>query len=113
MPLLRPAARALMLASALALCGCATDMEPFSPKPTQSADFPNIGYATWTDDEPQYRFYPGDEVEVTSISAPELNRTAVVGHDGRISLPLIQPVMAADRSTAELQAAVSQAYSDI
>ena len=51
--------------------------------------------------------------QVTSISAPELNRTVVVGHDGRISLPLIQPIMAADRSTAEVQAAVSRAYEDI
>lgn len=110
---LRPAARALLLASALAFAGCATANEPFSPKPAPTAQFPDIGYANWTDDEPQYRFYPGDEVEVTSISAPELNRTAVVGHDGRISLPLIQPVMAADRSTAELQAAISQAYQEI
>jgi polysaccharide export outer membrane protein len=104
-----------MLVSALALSGCAsaTGNEPFSPKPAPTAEFPNIGYATWTDDEPAYRFYPGDEVEVTSVSAPELNRTAIVGHDGRVSLPLIQPVMAADRSTAELQAVISQAYADI
>jgi len=115
MPDLRLAARSVMLLAALGLSACAsaTGNEPFSPKPAPTADFPNIGYATWTDDEPAYRFYPGDEVEVTSVSAPELNRTAVVGHDGRITLPLIQPIMAADRSTAELQAAVSQAYSDI
>ena len=50
---------------------------------------------------------------MTSVTAPELNRTAVVGHDGRISLPLIEPIMAADRSTAEVQAAVSRAYEDI
>ena len=113
MAFLRPAARAVMLVSALALSACATGNEPFSPKPTPTAQFPDIGYATWTDDEPAYRFYPGDEVEVTSVSAPELNRTAVVGHDGRISLPLIQPLMAADRTTMELQAAVSRAYEDI
>ena len=75
------------------------------------ADFPNIGYATWSDDEPAYRLYPGDEVEFSVGSAPELNKTVVVQPDGRISLPLIGAVMAADRSVGDLQEELVAAYS--
>src|SRR5665213_1262919 len=42
------------------------------------APFPNIPYATWSNDEPQYRLYPGDELDVTIASAPELNKTVTV-----------------------------------
>jgi polysaccharide export outer membrane protein len=75
-----------------------------------AGNFPNIGYATWTDDEPQYRLYPGDELEIVAPSAPELNRVVTVQPDGRITMPLIPPVMAADRSAPELEAALAKAY---
>lgn len=73
--------------------------------------FTNIPYATWSDDEPQYRLYPGDELDVAAPSAPELNKTVTVQPDGRIMLPLIAPQMAAGRSAGELEQALSQAYS--
>ena len=53
--------------------------------------FANIPYATWSDDEPQYRLYPGDELDVAVPSAPELNKTVTVQPDGRIMLPLVAP----------------------
>jgi protein involved in polysaccharide export with SLBB domain len=74
--------------------------------------FPNIPYATWTDDEPLYRLYPGDELEVTVPSAPELNKTVTVQPDGRVALPLIDPQMAADRSGPELEAELARAYAN-
>ncbi|HWA60416.1 MAG TPA: polysaccharide biosynthesis/export family protein [Caulobacteraceae bacterium] len=74
-------------------------------------DFPNIPYASWTDDEPLYRLYPGDEVDFQVGSAPELNKIVTVLPDGRISLPLIGPVMAANRTIEDLQAALKEAYS--
>lgn len=81
--------------------------------PQQPAEqaFNNIPYATWTDYEPDYRFYPGDEVEVAVPSAPELTKTLIVQPDGRITLPLVGPVMAADRTIGDLQGAIAQAYS--
>ncbi|MGC1305035.1 MAG: polysaccharide biosynthesis/export family protein [Caulobacteraceae bacterium] len=119
-PIQRPAAAfaatglALVLGVSLAatLAGCAT------PQPlrrsligaTQGGGFNNIGYATWGPDEPAYRMYPGDVLDLTFPSAPELNREVTVQPDGRIALPLVAPVMAADRSTPELQALLSQAY---
>jgi len=77
------------------------------------ASFNNIPYATWSDYEPPYRFYPGDEIEVALPSAPELNKTVTVQPDGRISMPLIPAVMAADRTVPELQGSLSQAYASL
>ncbi len=91
--------------------GCATS-GPHEARNALSggASFPDIGYASWRDDEPAYRLYPGDVLDVTALSAVELNRTVTVQPDGRISLPLIAPVMAADRSVTQLEAALSRAY---
>jgi polysaccharide export outer membrane protein len=72
--------------------------------------FANIPYATWTDDEPQYRLYPGDEIDVSVPSAPELNKTVTVQPDGRVMLPLLAPQMAAGRSAPELEQALGEAY---
>jgi len=72
--------------------------------------FPAIPFADWTDEEPAYLLYPGDEIEVATPTAAELTRTLKVGPDGRIALPLIGQVMAADRSLPELERDVSAAY---
>ena len=76
----------------------------------ETAAFPNIGYATWSDDEPAYRLFPGDELDIAVPSAPELSKTVTIQPDGRISLPLIQPVMVADRTTLEAQGALDAAF---
>jgi len=95
---------------AFLLGGCAHDHgEPFSPAPRPTA-FAEIPFASWRGDEPGYRFYPGDQLDVATPSAPELNRTVTVAPDGRISLPLVAPVMASDRTQGELQAAISAEY---
>ncbi|MGZ9202310.1 MAG: polysaccharide biosynthesis/export family protein, partial [Caulobacteraceae bacterium] len=103
---------AVCAASALALTGCAgvAASMPGGVRPT--AAFPNIGYATWNEDEPPYRLYAGDQITVRTPSAPELNTDVTVGPDGRISLPLIDPVIVADRTVIDAQAALSAAYAD-
>jgi polysaccharide export outer membrane protein len=98
-----PIAQAMALAIALAVAVPATAGGPPGP-------FNNIPYANWRDDEPQYRLYPGDEIDVTVPSAPELNKTVTVQPDGRITLPLIAPQMAADRSADELDRQLTAAY---
>jgi len=72
--------------------------------------FVNIPYATWTDDDPLYRMYPGDELDVAFPSAPELNKTVVVQPDGRINLPLVPPQMVAGRSAPEVEQQLSAVY---
>jgi polysaccharide export outer membrane protein len=99
----------VLMAGGTTACGH-LDAEPITPAPRPTATFSNIGYADWSDQEPDYRFYPGDEVEMTVPSAPELNKTATVQPDGRITVPLAPPVMAADRTIGELQTSLSQAY---
>ncbi|GAA0625497.1 polysaccharide biosynthesis/export family protein [Brevundimonas kwangchunensis] len=77
---------------------------------TDRTSFPEIGFATWTDMEPEYVLYPGDEIEIATPTAAELTRTQRIGPDGRISLPLVGQIMAADRTIAELEADASSAY---
>ena len=96
----------------LALAGCATDgVEPFTGTARPSARFADIGYAAWTSEEPLYRLYPGDELDVQTPSAPELSKTVTVQPDGRVSLPLLQPIMVADRSVPDAETLISRAYS--
>ena len=116
-PIFRPLAFA---AAGLTLSACAGPSLPHGlafgggdPGPRahpRDGGFRDIPYASWNDYEPPYRFYPGDEIEVSAPSAPELNKTVTVQPDGRISLPLIPATMAADRTIPELQAALSRAY---
>jgi polysaccharide export outer membrane protein len=96
----------LVFALFLAVAGCASEGPAMRP----AHAFANIPYATWTEDEPQYRLYPGDEIDVAVPSAPELNKTAIVQPDGRVTLPLIEPQMAADRTAPQLEAELSSAY---
>lgn len=104
----------LLALGAVTLAGCAStgDRAPRRPAGArvQTADFPDIAFADWTDAEPEYLLYPGDEIEVATPTAPELTKTLKVGPDGRIALPLIGQVMAADRTLAELESDVSGAY---
>ena len=72
--------------------------------------FPEIGFADWSDDEPEYVLYPGDEIEIATPTAVELTRTQRIGPDGRVSLPLVGQLMAADRTIAELEADAATAY---
>ena len=72
--------------------------------------FPKIGFADWSEAEPEYVLYPGDEIEIATPTASELTRTQRIGPDGRISLPLVGQIMAADRTIAEVEADASAAY---
>lgn len=93
--------RRLILAGLLTgLAGCAAN-----------ASRPATGRAidtAWSDFEPPYVLFPGDELDIALPSAPELNRSVTVGPDGRISMPLIGHVSAADLSLPELETRVSQ-----
>lgn len=103
------------------VAGCAGgDQASRMPRPMASdrgrvhevgrSSFPEIGFADWTEMEPEYVLYPGDEIEIATPTAVELTRTQRIGPDGRISLPLVGQIMAADRTIAELEADASAAY---
>lgn len=61
-------------------------------------------FQRWVETEPQYRLYPGDQLDVVVASAPELSRTLTVGPDGRIIMPMLAPILAAGRSVTQIQA---------
>ena len=78
-----------------------------------SRGFSDIGFSDWSEDEPEYLLYPGDQIDVRTPTAPELNQSLTVGPDGRIAMPLIGQVMAADRSLYELEGDLIAAYTPI
>lgn len=105
------------IAAGLGACGGANASR--MPRPTggvqraqqtPGADFAPIPFADWTDQEPEYLLYPGDEIEVATPTAAELTRTVKIAPDGRIALPLIGSIMAADHTLPDLQQGVSNAY---
>jgi polysaccharide export outer membrane protein len=103
---------ALGLMSAFAASGCATTyIGVDAGAHAAAAPFPDIGYASWSETEPPYRIYPGDELDISFPYAPELSKTVTVQPDGRVSLSLIHQVMAADRTTGELERTLAEAYS--
>ncbi len=64
----------------------------------------------YSEQTPAYRLFPGDEVEITVFAAPELSRVATIGPDGRLALPLIGAVRAADLTADELHDILVSAY---
>ena len=65
-----------MVLTWIALTGCAErrlggiDLLAREPSPpTATEKFGDIPYASWADYEPAYRFYPGDEIEVSVPTA--------------------------------------------
>lgn len=107
---MRPVISALSAFAALNLAACAATPNPFGPTPLPTEAFEPVRFAVWEETDPAYRLYPGDEVDVTVPSAPELNRSVRVAPDGRLSLALVQPIMVADRTLPDLESALEQAY---
>ena len=60
-------------------------------------------FQRWIETEPVYHLYPGDQVDIVVASAPELSRTLTVGPDGRINMPMADPIMAAGKPISQVQ----------
>lgn len=67
---------------------------------------PNDTFQRWVDYEPQYKLYPGDQIDMVVQSAPELSRTLTLAPDGRISIPMGGTIMAAGRTIPWLEQAI-------
>ncbi|HYD86893.1 MAG TPA: polysaccharide biosynthesis/export family protein [Vitreimonas sp.] len=102
---MRNAITVMTVVIAAAFAGCAT-LAHSQEAPQAAAPAPLV----YSDATPAYRFYPGDEIEIAVFSAPELTRTVTVAPDGRIALPLIGAVRAADLTAAELHDALVAQY---
>lgn len=104
--------RLVLMALAAGLTGCVGSRtgDAYATQTVSADQFPDVPFADWTDIEPEYLLYPGDEIEVAMPTATELTRQLKVGPDGRVSLPLLGHVMAADRTLSQLEADVSAGY---
>ncbi len=60
-------------------------------------------FQQWIEYEPVYTLYPGDQIDIVVSSAPELSRTLTVGPDGRILMPMSDPIMAAGKNMIQVQ----------
>ncbi|MBC7768563.1 MAG: polysaccharide export protein [Phycisphaerales bacterium] len=100
---MRDAIATIAVLIAAGFAGCATL--------AQGQEAPQAASAlTYSDETPAYRFYPGDEIEIAVFSAPELTRTVTVAPDGRVALPLVGAVRAADLTAEELHDALVAHY---
>lgn len=80
--------------------------QPRMAMPHPSAYRAPTQFQRWVDWEPQYTLVPGDQLDIVVSSAPELSRTITVGPDGRVIMPMAQPIMAAGRTFTQLQHAL-------
>ena len=98
--------------SALALCGCARNEERLIGRPNLAIVEGNQLPPPTARDvlaEPRpYLIGPFDTIAIEVFGIPELNRTAQVDSDGRISMALIGSIDAAGKSPAELARVVEQ-----
>ncbi len=100
--------RSVLLASVVSaaiLAGCAGAASP--PAPQANA----VSFPTWKASDNEYRFYPGDTFKLDVRTAPEFSGEHTVAPDGRIALPGLPRIMAADRSVSELQASLEHELS--
>jgi polysaccharide export outer membrane protein len=107
-----PDRRLVLLGLAAGLTGCAgaATGDARRVQGVPASQFPDVAFADWTDIEPEYLLYPGDEIEVATPTASELTRQLKIGPDGRVSLPLLGHVMAADRTLSQLETDISAGY---
>jgi polysaccharide biosynthesis/export protein len=59
----------------------------------------------------EYRIQPGDQLDIKLFYNPELNELLTVRSDGRITLQLVNDVVAAGLTPAELTAVLTKAFS--
>jgi protein involved in polysaccharide export with SLBB domain len=69
------------------------------------------GFASWSDALPPHRMGSGDEIELRFLLNPELNDTRlVIGPDGRVTVPLLGPVMAAGLTVDQFRTQLEKGY---
>ncbi|MEZ5954527.1 MAG: polysaccharide biosynthesis/export family protein [Hyphomonas sp.] len=88
------------LIAALSACGSA-------PKP--SAQFPTESWQSAIPQDDSYLLAAGDTVEVVVHSAPELSRQLKIAPDGRLRMPLADPIVASARTPDEVALALRAA----
>ena len=69
------------------------------------------GFAPWSDEFPVHLLTAGDEIELRFLLNPELNDTRlIIGPDGRVTVPLLGPVLAGGLTVAAFRAELQRDY---
>ena len=95
---------ALAILVATLLSGCATN-------PAAQKVVPASQLETAQPSSAPYIILPGDQLDIKFFYNPELNESVTVRPDGKISLQLVDEVQAAGLQPAELDAKLTEAYS--
>jgi protein involved in polysaccharide export with SLBB domain len=101
-----PVSRALCLLATTLSFGCVGARSTAQLPPS----FPAQAAAAAAPGTETYRIQPGDQLDLKFFYNPELNESVVVRPDGRISLQLVDEVLAAGLTPAELDAALTKRY---
>lgn len=91
---------ALVFGSFLAACSSSYE----APPPSQMAP----RFEPFTPSRTAYHIVPGDQLDITMHAVPEMSRSVTVGPDGRITMPLVAPIMVADLTLEEARQVVMQ-----
>ena len=94
------AAKIIWLIAMIFMVGCSSSATPRAALPQNFTAPPK-----------EYRIQPGDQLDVKLFYNPELNEQLTVRPDGRITLQLVNDVVAAGLTPAQLTAALTKAYS--
>jgi len=109
---------AAVITSILLLGGCSFTDSIFSRddtsligKPSGIMNLKGAKYRAWEDSNFVYRLQVGDEINIVHSIGKELNQRVQILPDGRIYLPIVGGVSAADQSPDELRTQLNLAYS--
>lgn len=80
-------------------------------KPSEVMSLKGPKYRAWEESNFIYRLQVGDEIKVVHAIGQELNQRVQILPDGRIYLPIVGAVAAADQSPDELRTHLNVAYS--
>jgi polysaccharide biosynthesis/export protein len=94
------AAKIIWLIAMIFMVGCSSSATPRAALPQN-----------FTAPTKEYRIQPGDQLDVKLFYNPELNEQLTVRPDGRITLQLVNDVVAAGLTPAQLTATLTKAYS--
>lgn len=87
------------------------DDRALSGKPSGIMNINGPKYRAWEDSNFVYRLQVGDEIKIVHSIGKELNQRVQILPDGRIYLPIVGGVSAADQSPDELRTQLNLAYS--
>lgn len=108
-----PTRRATLAGLGLLLAAACSSRPSLPVSGPVSATFEPETFQAWTSEAPRYRLFPGDEVDVTVHTAPELSGTVRIGPDGRVNLPLAGAVMVTEQTAPEAARRIADRYAQV